>query len=692
MTKNIPPAIMVLACAGLVLLIVLEYFYPARYSSVLYAQHALIFRSLLITLLAIFITVSIYIVGRATRSIHIPDKVFISEEWFMKMMLSMDEAIIVTNDKGSITSMNKKAEELTGWTLPESLGKPIDLIFDTINDHTELPMESPIKRVLKENRMALLENHTILVKKDKTQRYIVDSAIPIHDSHSSVIGSVLIFRDITELTMSRKKLIEKEELLNGIIENTGVLIDVMNVEGKFLLRNRQFRKVFNIDSASRGEKKATDDVKEEQHAGLSTMDYQVLKQNRLLAYMQSIHHADGTVHNYHTSKFPLHNAKGDVCAICTISVDSDSEKNNEMDDALVQRDVLRKNGMHHHVHIQNMPSIFFSLDRGLRFTNCNEACEKFTGRRADQILGKELKDAFPDIPSLFLTAYYEVINTGVDKDFVLDFVYGLTPFVFRVNIYQTVKGISVLLHDLTGQREAEAEARDVLEKLRTKNSELQQFAYALSHDLRTPIARILGLVSLAAIDPSFKIKDKTILENVNEQVLDLDNVIKDMNATITLQDGKKERYVDFEDELMLIKKVLETEIAHSKAVVSSSFQNAEGVVTIKSHLYSIMYNLMSNALKYRRPHIPVVIDWETQQIDGFILLSVKDNGMGMDLEKNGKKLFELFSRFHGDKIEGKGIGLNLVKSQAEALGGRVEVQSVLGKGSIFTVFLPVLPT
>lgn len=198
-------------------------------------------------------------------------------------------------------------------------------------------------------------------------------------------------------------------------------------------------------------------------------------------------------------------------------------------------------------------------------------------------------------------------------------------------------------------------------------------------------------MSLAEIDPSFKIKDKTILENVNEQVLNLDNVIKDMNATITLRDEKKERYVDFEDELMLIKKVLETEIVNSKAVVSYSFQNAEGVVTIKSHLYSIMYNLMSNALKYRRPHVPVVIDWETQRVEGFILLSVKDNGIGMDLEKNGKKLFRLYSRFHGDKIEGNGIGLNLVKTQAEALGGRVEVQSVLGEGSIFTVFLPVLP-
>ena len=104
-----------------------------------------------------------------------------------------------------------------------------------------------------------------------------------------------------------------------------------------------------------------------------------------------------------------------------------------------------------------------------------------------------------------------------------------------------------------------------------------------------------------------------------------------------------------------------------------------------------MYNLLSNAIKYHRPDVPLIIDVQTQVVDGFILFSVRDNGMGIDLAKNGKELFGLYNRFHGDKIDGQGIGLNLVKSQAESLGGKVEVQSSLGKGSIFTIFFPVRP-
>jgi len=84
--------------------------------------------------------------------------------------------------------MNKMAEELTGWNFAESKGKSIDNIFDAIHEDSHLPIENPIKEALKANKLILQANHTILIKKDKTQRIIVDSAIPIHNDDSEVIG------------------------------------------------------------------------------------------------------------------------------------------------------------------------------------------------------------------------------------------------------------------------------------------------------------------------------------------------------------------------------------------------------------------------------------------------------------------------------------------------------------------------
>ncbi len=688
MKKIYVPAIIVLACAGLIVPLLLEYLYTDHPGKLLYAPYTLAFLSLLSTLTI----VNIYILGRvAVKNLRYSGKVYISQEWFTKMKLNIDEAIIFTDRMGSVTSMNKKAEQLTGWTLAESLGTPMDAIFNTINDQTELPVDSPVTVVLKENRIAPLAYHTIVVKKDNSKRYIFDSAIPIHDTHAEIIGSVLIFHDVTELTVCKKKLEENEQLLNGIIENTGVLIDARDLERKFLLANRQFKNVMNTGDVELNRRKFSNGVNGE-HTKSHTTDAQTVKQNRLIEHKRLVHHPDGTVHNYQTPKFPLYNGKEYVRAICTISVDlSDDARNIEMNERLTQQQYIGSKKMQHDELVRMVPNIFFSLDRSSRFTGVNEAYEKFTRKTADQILGKKLEEAFPEIESLFLTAYYDAIHTGADQDFVMDFVYEEIASVFQVYIYQTAKGISVLLHDLSAKKKIEAEARAFLEKLQTKNRELEQFAYSFSHDLRAPIARILEVVSISEIDPSFKLNNKTTLETVRELVLDLDNVIRDMNAAVTLQDERREHYIGFEDELILIKKVLANDITSNKAVISSSFQNAEGIVTIKSYLYSIMYNLLSNAIKYRRPDVPLIIDVQTQVVDGFILFSVRDNGMGIDLAKNGKELFGLYNRFHGDKIDGQGIGLNLVKSQAESLGGKVEVQSSLGKGSIFTIFFPVRP-
>lgn len=102
-----------------------------------------------------------------------------------------------------------------------------------------------------------------------------------------------------------------------------------------------------------------------------------------------------------------------------------------------------------------------------------------------------------------------------------------------------------------------------------------------------------------------------------------------------------------------------------------------------------MFNLLSNSIKYRLPGVPVTIHLQTRKVNDIICLSVKDNGMGIDLVKNNEKIFGLYNRFHSKKIDGKGIGLNLVKTQAESLGGNVEAESEVNCGSTFKIYLPV---
>ena len=105
----------------------------------------------------------------------------------------------------------------------------------------------------------------------------------------------------------------------------------------------------------------------------------------------------------------------------------------------------------------------------------------------------------------------------------------------------------------------------------------------------------------------------------------------------------------------------------------------------RPNLHSILSNLLSNSLKYCSPDRLPKIKIETTCSEDFTRLTFKDNGIGMDLAKNGDKLFEMFSRLHSH-AEGTGVGLYIVKKLVEDSGGRIEVQSKVGIGTTFSIY------
>ena len=107
--------------------------------------------------------------------------------------------------------------------------------------------------------------------------------------------------------------------------------------------------------------------------------------------------------------------------------------------------------------------------------------------------------------------------------------------------------------------------------------------------------------------------------------------------------------------------------------------------SIKTYLHSIFYNLISNSLKYRQPDISPVIKISSQRLDGKIVLIFNDNGMDIDLKKNGHQVFGLYKRFHTESAEGKGMGLYMVKTQVESIGGKISIESAVNKGTTFTI-------
>ncbi len=232
------------------------------------------------------------------------------------------------------------------------------------------------------------------------------------------------------------------------------------------------------------------------------------------------------------------------------------------------------------------------------------------------------------------------------------------------------------------------ELKKAIEELSKQNQDLEQFSYIVSHNLRSPVARILGLVSIL---------DKTqIRDEYNQQILShlsdvsdsLDTVIKDLTQIIAIRNSldKTKEIINLEEITHLVLEHLSNEIEHTGTQVNLNFLQAKEVPFIKAYAQSIIHNLISNAIKYRSPKRKPQIDVFIQATDSYIILSVKDNGMGIDLKNIGTyKIFGLYQRV-ATHIEGKGIGLYLAKTQIEALGGRIEVESEIDKGSTFRVY------
>ena len=129
-------------------------------------------------------------------------------------------------------------------------------------------------------------------------------------------------------------------------------------------------------------------------------------------------------------------------------------------------------------------------------------------------------------------------------------------------------------------------------------------------------------------------------------------------------------------------------IIKNSVVVSCNFDEISELTMLKSYLYSIFQNLIVNSIKYRRSETSPVISIKSEVKNGKAIISFEDNGKGIDLEKYGPQLFGLYKRFDFT-VEGKGMGLFMVKMQVENLGGTITVESEPDKGTRFLIELPL---
>jgi signal transduction histidine kinase len=263
-----------------------------------------------------------------------------------------------------------------------------------------------------------------------------------------------------------------------------------------------------------------------------------------------------------------------------------------------------------------------------------------------------------------------------------------------VSPYEEIKKQNMQLLDVTEelklkQIQAESQLEEIRAlngQLKKANKELEDFTYTISHDLKSPINNIELLTSLLNKSEDTE-KNKTFVKAIETSIVKLKHTINGLVEIIEVQNTEKNiiSTVLFETALEWSKEQYQEEIDSCHATIESNFK-IESFRYYEAYLNSIMQNLINNAIKYRDDSRSPVIEVSTVKQDDFCLLTIKDNGTGMDLSRVGPNLFKPFTRF-SKGTEGKGIGLHLVRSMVERNGGKVEVESEVGKGTTFKIFL-----
>ena len=258
-----------------------------------------------------------------------------------------------------------------------------------------------------------------------------------------------------------------------------------------------------------------------------------------------------------------------------------------------------------------------------------------------------------------------------------------------IPIYNTENDLShwiSIQRDITDEKKQEKEKEQLIRELTQNNKDLKQFSYIASHNLRAPLSNLTGLLNLLEDIPIENQELKEILNGFNKSTHLLNNTINDLVKVIIIKDNPS-----IQKEAVLIKEIFENvfnqlnfQIELYKPIIKLNFEKVSIININKEYIESIFLNLLTNAIKYKSESRKLKITITSQEMDDTVVLIFKDNGIGIDLERNRDKVCGLYQRFH-NYPDSKGLGLYLVKSQVETMGGTIEIESEVNKGTTFTL-------
>ncbi|MEM1260600.1 MAG: PAS domain-containing protein [Bacteroidota bacterium] len=262
----------------------------------------------------------------------------------------------------------------------------------------------------------------------------------------------------------------------------------------------------------------------------------------------------------------------------------------------------------------------------------------------------------------------------------------LTSKIPWLSLEGECKGLIGISLDISEIIQKENQLSDLINVTAIQNKKLINFAHIVSHNLRSHTANFSMLVDFLAKEEQENEKER-ILEMLTKASDNLMDTLENLNEVVDISTNinLEKKPLNLNERINRVQENLTAFLHQNKVVIENKISDKVYVKAVPAYLESIILNLLTNSVKYRNPERDPKIIFTTEKKEDQIIFRIEDNGLGIDMEKYGKKLFGMYKTFHNNS-DARGIGLYITKNQIEAMGGSIIARSEVNKGSIFSVY------
>jgi PAS domain S-box-containing protein len=503
------------------------------------------------------------------------------------------------------------------------------------------------------------------------------------------IRYLAVMQDVTERKKIDEALQQSEDNLRTIFENTNVGYALLDAD-LFIVSFNSMMQKFAQEDLHKTLYLHTFSIlyfSEARQAGLASALKAVLE-GETISYEINYIQPDGSDRWYKMNMFPVFNKKSVASGIVMAVEDINESKLKEIHLSKVVKEITD-----YKLALDESSIVMIADENGI-ITYANENCLKATEYSLDEILGKNLnfldsgyhnKEFFNDMWNTIQSGNIwkgEIRNKNNSEHyFWVDCT--IVPFVdINKKLYQYI----AIQRDITQTKNAEFELNKSFSLVNEQNKRLLNFSYIVSHNLRSHTSNIISILNFLEKEDTVAEKSE-LLQHLKRVSLSLNDTLYNLNEVVSIRNNMNMviEPLNLREYILQALGVLSEQIIQKNVLIVNEVPENTLVNYNPAYLESVVLNFISNAIKYSSPERQPKIELSVFHDHEGMILKVCDNGIGIDMKKNGDKLFGMYKTFNNN-ADARGIGLFITKNQIDAMGGKVEVESELGKGTVFKIY------